>query len=298
MVFDALSSVPASDSSNKTSSQRPDLRNLARSLFVEHEPAELPEKREGDLRLVTLNVAHGRKRGPHQVLQPKVKLESNLRQVAEALREAEPDIVALQEADGPSSWSGNFDHVEAIARWSDIPNYFRGEHHQVEMGKLKLDYGTALLSQRPLARTESWSFAQAWRDTKGFVVGTVEVPEWDGLAVDVISVHLDFIGPHIRRRQVRRMVDELAHRPNPRILLGDLNCSYLEDPKTIDLVVRELGVRPCHDSQSPTFPSVRPWRRLDWILVSEELHFADEHLTLPHQVSDHLAVVADVRLRK
>lgn len=298
MVFDALSSVSSSDPARKPpNTQRPDLRNLARSLFSERQQVELPDKRDGDVRLVTLNVAHGRKRGPHQVLQPKVKLESNLRQVAAALRHAEPDIVALQEADGPSSWSGNFDHVEAIARWSEIPNFFRGEHHQIEMGKLKLNYGTALLSHRPLARTESWSFAQAWRDTKGFVVATVEVPEWNGLEVDVISVHLDFIGPHIRRRQVRRMVDELGHRPYPRILLGDLNCSYLEDPKTIDLLVNELGVHPCHDSQSPTFPSARPWRRLDWILVSEELSFSSEHLTLPQQVSDHLAVVADVSLR-
>ena len=27
-----------------------------------------------------------------------------------------PDVVALQEADGPSGWSGNFDHVATLAR--------------------------------------------------------------------------------------------------------------------------------------------------------------------------------------
>jgi endonuclease/exonuclease/phosphatase family metal-dependent hydrolase len=36
--------------------------------------------------------------------------------------------------------------------------------------------------------------------------------------------------------------------------------------------------------------------RLDWILISEELDFA-AYETLPDRLSDHLAVVADLRVR-
>ena len=255
---------------------------------------ELEERDPEHLRLVTLNVAHGRKRGPHQILQPRARLEQNLRDVAAALLHASPDVVALQEADGPSSWSGRFDHVATIAEMARLEHHFRGDHGLFRLGDLELQYGTALLSRQELGDPESHAFDKNWRDTKGFVVARVEVPQWGDLDVDVVSVHLDSLAHHVRRRQSGHMAEVIRSRSRPTILLGDLNS---DARATQAMLEQELGLRHCPVSRTPTYPAIRPLRRLDWVLVSDEIDFACQHVVLPHRVSDHLAVVADLKLR-
>lgn len=255
---------------------------------------ELDDRHDEHLRLVTLNVAHGRKRGPHQLLQPRARLEQNLREVAAALLHAKPDVVALQEADGPSSWSGNFDHVATLSQLAEFEHHFRGDHGLFQVGDLKLEYGTALLSRQQLAEAESHAFDKNWRDTKGFVVARVSVPQWDDLEIDIVSVHLDFLVPGVRKRQIGHMAEVIRSRQRPTVLLGDLNT---DGRATQDMLESELGLRHCPVSRTPTYPSIRPLRRLDWVLVSDELDFACQHIVLPHKVSDHMAVVADLKLR-
>jgi hypothetical protein len=58
----------------------------------------------GTLRLLTLNVAHGRKLATHQALLSPATVRKNLEEIASVLRESRADVVALQEADGPSAW--------------------------------------------------------------------------------------------------------------------------------------------------------------------------------------------------
>ena len=74
-------------------------------------PYEAPVDNDGILRIVTLNIAHGRNQAANQLLLGKQDIEKNLKTIAQVLRESGADVIALQEADGPSRWSGNFDHI-------------------------------------------------------------------------------------------------------------------------------------------------------------------------------------------
>jgi endonuclease/exonuclease/phosphatase family metal-dependent hydrolase len=250
------------------------------------------------VRLLTLNVAHGRKLATHQALLSQSTVRRNLAEIASLLRESRADVVALQEADGPSAWSGNFDHVETLTRLAEHDCCFRGEHNGFNLGRVPLASGTALISRFPLHATRSLRFGTSWLDTKGFVLATVPVPAWDGLELDVVSLHLEPFNPVIRRQQVRQLADALGERSGPRrrplVVLGDFNCSWSDETRQLRPLARELGLRPYQPHRrAPTYPSRRPWRRLDWILVSPELEFAAYH-TLPNPVSDHLGVVADL----
>jgi endonuclease/exonuclease/phosphatase family metal-dependent hydrolase len=256
-----------------------------------------PPKPETALRFMTLNLAHGRYLGPHQALQATHGLRGNLGLVAETMREIEPDVVALQEADGPSAWSGNFDHVETLRELVGLGDHYRGNHSQLSIGRLSLDSGTALLARGPLQEPSSHSFEQSWRDTKGFVAATV--PHGDhnatGLEIDVVSVHLDFLVPGVRRRQLGQLAATLGDRDRPLVLLGDFNTLLSRDHQTISALCGELGLIAWEPQlDAPTFPSSRPMRRLDWILASPELEFVS-YTTLPTPLSDHLAVIADLR---
>jgi endonuclease/exonuclease/phosphatase family metal-dependent hydrolase len=247
---------------------------------------------EGSFRLVTWNVAHGRADAFHQALLPREQVERNLGRIAEVLRHEGPDLVALQEADGPSVWSGNFDHVSHLAEETSLGYSFRGDHNPFDqLGDLSS--GTALVSRLPLAESLSQPFAANWRDTKGFVVAAVELPE-SGHTIDVVSLHLDFLNAGERREQVLAVAKALEGRDRPLVVLGDMNCAG--SAEAIRLFEEMLGVRPYRpELAEPTFPAGAPARRIDWILISDELEFTG-YRTLEPRLSDHLGVVADVRL--
>lgn len=258
----------------------------------------LPPRSPDAVRLVTLNVAHGRRRVLHQAFVRRSTTKRNLDAVAQTLVGVGPDVVALQEADGPSAWSGNFDHVAALAAESRLDDHFRGDHNPFHVGRRQLASGTALLARWQLCDPHSERFGTTWRCTKGFVVATVAIPAWGGLEIDLVSVHLDFLKPNLRRRQIEAMSNSLADRGRPLIMLGDLNCCWRHEPRTLALLCERLGLHAHAPSlHRPTYPAYLPRRRLDWILLSEELTFV-HHRRLPVKLSDHLGVVADVRLTR
>ncbi|NJL26875.1 MAG: hypothetical protein HC897_02825, partial [Thermoanaerobaculia bacterium] len=184
-----------------------------------------------------------------------------------------------------------------LAELAELAEHYRGDHNPFGLGPWSLASGTALLSRVPLVDARSHRFDASWRDTKGFVVAKVAVPEWGGYEIDVVSVHLDFLVPSMRRRQIRTMIDALADRERPRVVLGDLNCCWHHEPQSLGLLLKTLELE-AHELErrAPTFPTYRPRRRLDWILISRELSFDGYH-TMPASLSDHLGVVADLRQR-
>jgi endonuclease/exonuclease/phosphatase family metal-dependent hydrolase len=251
----------------------------------------VPAETGHGLRLMTLNLAHGRKLAFHQSMLRRSRVARNLSRVSEILRRERPDLVTLQEADGPSVWSGSFDHVDSLARAAGYAFAVRGTHMQLRW-PFALDYGTAIVSRWPFAKSQSVRFAQARYDTKGFVRASLQAPSLGGV-VDVVSVHLDFLRAKTRWRQVdilRRALDERAH---PLILAGDFNCEW-QDATCIEWLSTTLGLT-AHEPEAgePTFPSKRPRSRIDWILVSKELAF-DSYRTINDPISDHLGVVAEI----
>ncbi len=125
------------------------------------------------LRVATLNLAHGRgmKVNPiGQIGLPRRTFEENLIAVAECIEREGPDVVALQEADAASDWSGDFDHVAFLAEAAGYPHDHHGLHAVFERAGLTLRYGTALLARRELTNARSFALDGKPLDTtKGFV---------------------------------------------------------------------------------------------------------------------------------
>ena len=220
------------------------------------------------LRLMSLNIAHARRKAQHQSLLKDSTIRRNLELIADVLEREKPHVVALQEADGPSFWSGGFDHVEALAGLAGFPHAFRGEHNREVLSRLDLSYGTALLSHLPLEATHSHAFLQNWRDTKGFVAATVAPEALAGEPVDVVSIHLDFLADRVRRRQVEQLIERFHGHEGHLVVMGDFNCSWSERRRSLALLLHELKLRPCRESGAATYPAWRPLVQLDWILVS------------------------------
>jgi len=252
----------------------------------------------GTIRLMSLNVAHGRRLARQQLLLPRDRFHANLCEVAEVIAREAPDVVALQEADGPSFWSGGFDHVEHIADLCGYPERLRGDHNCVRFRGREVRTGTALMARLPLGERASHPFSPSPpTPRKGFVVASVPVPNDGGRTIDVVSVHLDFLRKATRRRQVAEMAAVLERRGRPLIVMGDMNCWWGRRNDALPLLVELLGVRPWKPTlrEHATFSSRKPRFRIDWVMASPELEFV-RYETLPDPVSDHLGIVAEVQL--
>ena len=102
----------------------PEPRLHAHDGFLQVQPAAVTD---GTLSVMTVNLAHGRGNGFHQLFQDGDRARENLDAVGVLIDRERPQIVALQEADAPSGWSGAFDHVGYLAHGQQLAWHRRME---------------------------------------------------------------------------------------------------------------------------------------------------------------------------
>ena len=255
---------------------------------------ELATPISGDsLRVLSLNASHGRSTAINQVLVSKEAQYRNLDTIANLLAEAEPDVVALQEADAPSLWSGLFDHVAYLAEQASYPCRLQGLHSQT----FAASYGTALLSRAPQLEPTSRKFTPSPPTTqKGYVRAQFlwQTPS-STRQLTVVSVHLDFLSQKTRGSQVAEMVADLSQLDGSLIVLGDLNSEWGAKGSQVKRLAEQLDLQ-AFEPESDDLGTFKNGSRLDWILISDDLQFL-RHEIRPEVVADHFAVFAEVGLR-
>lgn len=251
------------------------------------------DRDRNSIRVMTLNVAHGRAMARTQAGIARADIERNLDRVAKLVRDVGPDVVAMQEADGPSTWSGGFSHVEYVAEETSMPGTCHGHHFTIRRFPVMIQYGAALLSTGSLSDCQSVRFKMDRWDTKGFVRATMTL---DDRTVTVVSVHLDYRSAERRMVQARMMVDDLRTVDGPLIVLGDFNSDGREGD-SLRFACDALNLsRHAPDSTvraEATYPANEPLERIDWILISDAFRFVG-HQVCDSVVSDHRAVWADI----
>ena len=251
----------------------------------------------GILKILTLNIAHGRNQAANQLFLEKQDFEQNLRAIAALFSDIGADVIALQEADGPSRWSGNFDHIAFLAREAGYPWHYRANHAESWL----FSYGTAMLSRLPVDETIQHTFKPSPPTfNKGFLLGRVNWSEngtpGDLVPIDIVSVHLDYSRSSVRDGQIAELTEILKLRKNPMIILGDFNSDWLAEDSVIRRLADNAGMS-VYRQNADDLNTYNSKHRFDWILISDELAFVS-YRVLPDIVSDHQAVLAEVRLRK
>lgn len=268
-------------------------------------PDEEPEPRvvipmdrphQGSLSVLSLNLAHGRKDAVNQLFLSREDFENNLSEIADLIIETDSDIVALQEADGPSRWSGGFDHVAALAEDADYPWFERASHARSWL----FDYGTALLSRQPFEEVLNHTFEPSPPTmNKGLMLGQISWQKEEGnkpLLVDIISVHLDFSRQSVREKQIEELGNTLKGRNNPVVILGDFNSDWFSEASIVQSLADKAGLQVYRPEATDLGTYKEGQKRLDWILISNELKFV-EYTVLPTGVSDHFPVYAEIVIR-
>ncbi|BBR51824.1 MULTISPECIES: endonuclease/exonuclease/phosphatase family protein [Pseudomonas] len=242
---------------------------------------------DGRLRLLSFNIQVGisTERYRHyltrswQHLLPHNGRAGNLQRIGELLGDF--DLVALQEADGGSLRSGYINQVEHLAQLGAFPYWYQqlnrnlgrfAQHSNGVLSRLKPQH----LEDHPLP-------GPAGR-------GAILVRFGEGEdALIVVMMHLA-LGAKTRARQlayVRELIGGYRHQ----VLMGDMNTHANDLLEHSPL--RDLGL--IAPQVEATFPSWRPQRCLDHILLSPSLTLERVEV-LAQPISDHLPVAVEIRL--
>lgn len=242
---------------------------------------------DGRLRLLSFNIQVGisTERYRHyltrswQHLLPHSGRAVNLQRIGALL--GDYDLVALQEVDGGSLRSGFINQVERLAELGAFPYWYQqlnrdmgrlAQHSNGMLSRLRPD----LLEDHPLPGPPG----------RGAILARFGAGA-DALAV--INLHLA-LGARTRTRQlayVRELIEGYRHV----VLMGDMNTHAVDLLQRSPL--RDLGL--FAPQVAATFPSWRPQRCLDHILLSPTL-LLERVEVLSQPISDHLPVAVDIRL--
>ncbi|MFZ4519353.1 MAG: endonuclease/exonuclease/phosphatase family protein [Microthrixaceae bacterium] len=224
------------------------------------------------LRLVTFNIRHGRPQGAPA---------SDPVRLAAAVADLDADVLALQEVDVAVPRSGGID-LAAVA--ADAVGG-RVVHFAPAIPLDGGSYGNALVVRGRLTDVEDLPLPGEG-EPRVLTLARVAVA---GTSMTVGVTHLQ--APRrgrtdVARRQLPVVLDHLVGRPGPWALLGDLNL----EPPEVEPVLADRGFTPV--TAPPTFPAVRPERRIDWIALRGT---GAARAAVPDlRASDHRPLVAEV----
>ncbi len=245
------------------------------------------------LKVMTLNLAHGRRDGINQLFLSAGTIRHNLEGIASFLVNHDVDVVALQEADAPSFWSGSFDHVAMLAEQAGYPSFESSNH----ASSWFFNYGTALLSRVALSGVVHHTFKPSPPTmNKGYTLGQLawQAGKAEPVLIDIVSVHLDFSRKSVREAQSAELSETLSGRGNPMIIMGDFNSDWFANEQVVRALAERTGLH-VYRPEAEDLATYSDTRRFDWILISKQLEFVSFKV-LPDVLSDHSAVVAEIAL--
>ncbi len=242
---------------------------------------------DGRLRLLSFNIQVGNStenyrhyltRGWQHVL-PHQGRSSNLQRIGALLEDY--DLVALQEADGGSHRSGYINQVEHLAQLGSFPYWYQQLNRN--LGRLAQHSNGVLSRLQPTVIEDHPLPGPPGR-------GAILVRFGEGKdALVVVMMHLS-LGAKTRIRQlayIRELIGDYRHQ----VLMGDMN-THASD-LLLNSPLRDLGL--LAPQVEATFPSWRPQRCLDHILLSPTLTLEAVRV-LAQPISDHLPVAVEIRL--
>lgn len=234
------------------------------------------EKVTGELRIMTFNIRHGKG----------MDNRYDMERIAQVIRDADVDLVALNEVDVkmPRSWF--MDQAQYLASQVRMHSYFVPSFRF-----LFSQFGNGLLSHNPMMEVQREEIPR-FREREPRGLGRVSIM-LDNQLVHVIVTHLG-LNPVEREEQFAYLAARIRELAEPVLLLGDFNTTPTSPAMCRFLAETGLEVH----SYEPTYPSDQPSLKIDYILASGEWEVVEEVRPIETLASDHFPVVGTFRLKQ
>lgn len=262
------------------------------------------------LRVLTYNIAHGRglAESNWDGGDSDERL-SRLEKIAVVLREADADVVILNEVDFDCSWSNGVNQAKFLAE--EAGYRYRVEQRNLDFRVLfwTWKFGNAVLSKHPLSNAQVVDIP-GYSITEELLAGQkralrVDI-EFGGNDICVIAAHLCHRSAAVRTQSMEVMLEVARTLEGNTFIAGDLNSSppgfrntASKEANAISLL-DDLNIFQRRPVERPTSPEQFTFRFgeiqtvIDWILIPVKARFAD-YQVIDTELSDHRPVFAEIR---
>ncbi len=244
------------------------------------------DHRPGTLRVMTYNIHHANPPSREGVI--------DLEAIARVIRDAGPDLVALQEVDEKTTRSGpTLSQTETLGRLTGMYAYFS---HSMDFAGGQ--YGNAVLSRFPILDTMHFELPpERGSNAEVRSIGIIKLQPDKGGPLYFAATHLDAGREETSRLLQARKIIEIARRLTlPLVVGGDFNTS--PNSSTMKLL-DELFTMTCIADCPFTIPVENPSAAIDHVMYLPSNRFKTESIqTIPETyASDHLPVLVELKLR-
>jgi endonuclease/exonuclease/phosphatase family metal-dependent hydrolase len=221
----------------------------------------------------------------------------SVERVADAIREHEPDIVALQELEVNHKRSQRIHQPGRMAELLKMDYHYHPVRIRGEAG-----FGNAVFTRHTMKEVRTAELPTIrFLQKRGAVWMSVEL---DGHSVQIINTHFGLLRRE-RMMQARALcgdgwLDHPECRDNPRIVCGDFNATPRSRVyKMLDTHLSD-AMKLAGDSRVRTWPSVLPLVRYDHVFVCDGIQAGQVQVPRTFRTrlaSDHLPVLMDFHVR-
>lgn len=259
------------------------LNGFGTTTFAEDD--ETDHEREVEVKVMSYNIHHAEG----------IDGELNLKRIARIIKDADTDIVGLQEVDNHWSERSDFqDQAKELARHLGMYYTYAAnlDLEPTEEGGHRRQYGTAVLSKYPITDFKNYPLTKIGNtEQRGLLETTINVK---GTSLHFYNTHLALTSAE-REVQIKEMIEIAEQKKGNKVLMGDLNAT----PESTEM-------KPMYDAyadafaktpEAYTYPAENPSKRIDYIFTSEDIEIEDtEVISTP--ASDHLPLTAEIELER
>lgn len=241
------------------------------------------------IKLLTYNIQHGL---DYKLIKYDHIRHINLDQIAEIITASEADIIGLNEVYNSSI--KNPDRVEQVAKlaqYTEIPYHVFAK--ALSVGGVD-DFGNGLISKYEPTNIEIFNVyspkirrENAYYEDRALLKVDFLI---EGKPLTVFVTHFGLAKAE-QKDMFDCFVEQASKLDHPYVFMGDFNqeddSPYIEELKKLMNITIEEPV--------PTYPSINPYRRIDYIFVSKDLKF-EEPFVYDFVASDHRAVTVTIDL--
>ncbi len=226
------------------------------------------------VRILSFNIYHG----------ATMKGDFNLDLIAGVIKEADPDLVALQEVDFKTRRALGYDLATELGWRTKMASLF-GMAMPYDGG----GYGEGVLSRYSFIASRNMPLPFTGNnEPRAALMVTTKLPEGD--TIIFIGTHFDHTGNETDRILQAKKVNELLSGVRyPAILAGDLNA---EPGSTPILILEDLWGHAYDEAvPSPTYPSDAPAKKIDYVMYypKDRWKVISSEVICDSVVSDHCA---------
>ena len=235
------------------------------------------------IKVLTFNILHG----------ATTRGDFDLEVIAKVIKEAKPDLVALQEVDFKTNRSKKYDLVTELGwRTKMTPLFAKAMNYDGG------EYGEGILSIYSIVQSRNISLPYTPGNEPRAALEIITVLR-SGDTIAFIGTHLDHLSDEKDRvAQVRKINEVLSLNQYPTILAGDLNA--LPGSRPIKILEEMWSASYNKKNPNPTYPSKNPTKKIDYVMFYPKNSWKVLHTEVIQDpiASDHCAYLVTIELIK